>query len=170
MSRQTICYDVIGIVVTSLSVVLLVGGFVLILVFSEDFDKSKDWSSEYSIGIAAIVLGTVTSLLATLYLCLALRRGWKLYGCIDVTAPMKTSSLHLTQLSSKQEMDTRSNDATGATSSIGNDYAVNDVSAKQTTSSRPDGRVTAYDIQQSESKTAETDWDPDTILKDEDMY
>ena len=166
MSVKRVCCDVIGVITTSLSAILLLCGFILILLFSEDFDESKDWSSVYSIGIVAIVLGTVTSMLATVYLCIALRRGWKLYGCVTVNAPSKAPSVSMAQLPSKDELDNNTSDAMSSSSHAG--HVVTD--AQPTSSSSPSGRVTAYDIQRQESKRASTEWNPDTVLQDDDMY
>ena len=159
----------VGAVSAVLTAVLLVAGFILILAFSSDFDDVSSWSSQYTAGIAAVCTSSLTSLICTVYLCAALKHDWTVFGFLNVSTPdtdLKKVIFPPTQPPpSKPQTEAKPEVTQGDVTSA---YYVNHSMFQE----RSVKRVNAYEIQQMESveNKASTEWDPDTILKDDDMY
>lgn len=155
MSWQQVCCHAIGISASILSAVLLVGGFVLIIVFSSDFDAVDLWSIQYSVGIAAICLGTLLSIVVLIYTCCSLRQNWKVFGFIKIKAPKKQIAGMFSTMPSKDDVD-RVVDA-------GN---TQDRYIRPTHYSGANDKYTGSDDVVNRNSREDIGWDPDVILGD----
>ncbi|KAI0214665.1 hypothetical protein LSAT2_000223 [Lamellibrachia satsuma] len=84
-NSQNMCFHATGIILLQLTVVMLVGGFVLVCLFVRP-------DSGYWAGIGALLIGALSSVSVTCYACAAFRRKASLFGCIKTTLPVMDSS------------------------------------------------------------------------------
>ena len=168
MASQGAC-QCIGIASALFTAIFSLGGFILLLAFHSDFDDVNSWSSMYTLGIAGVCSSSLTSLICTIYFCVALSRNWTVFGFIEIQTPhtdLKNVIFPPAQPPpNTKQPETKPEVTLGADTPV---YYVNQAALH----TRSVKRVNAYEIQHVESvkNKAQTDWDPDTILKDDEMF
>ena len=84
---------IIGLIITSLSVLLIVVGCIILIAVDPNTP-----------GIIVTAVGAVLALIVNVYMCVAFRMKWKLYGLVEVRYPQKQLAKILTMIPAKEDL------------------------------------------------------------------